>query len=290
MKSSSGRAGRQTVRRFTMHQFVQAGLAVSNPDKPERPTNSPAYCYQIEPKALETLQTYGTKEWGYALRSYLASVEKFLAVLKLRWAQWFAMVFVQFATARRFGEVSALQWEDVDEERGVIKIRRAQWHGIVSTTKTNQVVRVPLTEELRQVLRDWRQEMIRSQHRHLQSGWIFPSQAGTPHQNSSCMRKAFIDVLKEIDVGRRFTSHGLRRTANNLLRQVATSEVTRAITGHMTEAMTEHYSHVAVGEKKTAVEGMLRLVQVGNATLEKAPNRHSDRHSGSETGTNGKAG
>jgi hypothetical protein len=46
---------------------------------------------------------------------------------------------------------------------------------------------------------------------------------------------------------------------------VASGEVARAITGHVTERMTEHYSHVDVGEKKAAVEGMLRLVKGGKA-------------------------
>ena len=39
--------------------------------------------------------------------------------------------------------------------------------------------------------------------------------------------------------------------------------ITRSITGHMTQAMTDHYSHVDAGEKKVAVEGMLRLVHGG---------------------------
>lgn len=187
----------------------------------------------------------------------------FLALVRERWPQWYAMVFTQFATARRFGEVSALRWEDIDEEHGVIKIRRAQWRGIVDTPKTGKVVRVPLLPELKDVLREWRQYMVRTQHRHLNSGWIFPSQAGKPHTNASVMRKAFIDCLKQMDVGRRFSSHGLRRTANDLLRRVSTGEVTRAITGHMTQAMTEHYSHVDVGEKTVAVERMLKLIEGG---------------------------
>jgi hypothetical protein len=47
------------------------------------------------------------------------------------------------------------------------------------------------------------------------------------------------------------------RTANDLIRRVASGEVARAITGHVTQRMTEHYSHVDVGEKRAAVEGML---------------------------------
>ena len=104
------------------------------------------------------------------------------------------------------------------------------------------------------------------------------------------MHKAFIDCLRQIEVNRSFTSHGLRRTANDPLRRIASGEVTRAITGHMTEAMTEHYAHVDQAEKKVAVEGVLRLVGARNATLAAGQNRHIDRQQGSETGTNGKAG
>jgi hypothetical protein len=32
---------RETFRRYTMHQFVDAGIALYNPDKPDRPINSP---------------------------------------------------------------------------------------------------------------------------------------------------------------------------------------------------------------------------------------------------------
>ena len=64
---------RETVRRFTIHQFVDAGLVVENPDKPNRPVNSPDYVYQIETSTLEMLRTYGTKEWENNLKAYLAS-------------------------------------------------------------------------------------------------------------------------------------------------------------------------------------------------------------------------
>jgi hypothetical protein len=46
---------RETFRRQTMHQFVQAGLALYNPDDPNRPVNSPRAVYQISPEALALL-------------------------------------------------------------------------------------------------------------------------------------------------------------------------------------------------------------------------------------------
>lgn len=65
---------RETVRRFTVHQFEHAGIIVRNSDKP-RAVNSPDNVYQIEAGALELLQTYGTEEWEKNLAAYLESQE-----------------------------------------------------------------------------------------------------------------------------------------------------------------------------------------------------------------------
>jgi len=64
---------RETVRRQTMHQFVQAGLALYNPDDPDRPVNSPKAVYQIEPNALQLLRTFGSADWHEKLALYLAT-------------------------------------------------------------------------------------------------------------------------------------------------------------------------------------------------------------------------
>jgi len=64
---------RETVRRQTIHQFVQAALVVPNPDKSSRPTNSPKAVYQIEPSALKLLREFGNKAWGRKLNEYLDS-------------------------------------------------------------------------------------------------------------------------------------------------------------------------------------------------------------------------
>jgi len=54
-----------------MHQFVQAGIALYNPDDPGRPVNSPRAAYQIAPNALALLRTYRTARWELALPQYL---------------------------------------------------------------------------------------------------------------------------------------------------------------------------------------------------------------------------
>lgn len=70
---------RETFRRQTMHQFCDAGVALYNPDKPDRPVNSPKAVYQIEPAALKLLRTFGTTQWHDNLSSYLAERETLVA-------------------------------------------------------------------------------------------------------------------------------------------------------------------------------------------------------------------
>lgn len=70
---------RETVRRQTMHQFCDAGISLYNPDKPDRPVNSPKAVYQIEPATLGLLRTFGVPAWHDALMSYLAGRETLVA-------------------------------------------------------------------------------------------------------------------------------------------------------------------------------------------------------------------
>ena len=62
---------RETVRRFTLHQFVEAGMVEENADKPDRPVNSPKWNYRITDAALAAIQTYGTDVWESARDQYL---------------------------------------------------------------------------------------------------------------------------------------------------------------------------------------------------------------------------
>ena len=64
---------RETFRRQSMHQFIEAGVCVYNPDKPDRPVNSPHAVYQIEPNLLAVLRTFGTSEYDTGLAVYFRS-------------------------------------------------------------------------------------------------------------------------------------------------------------------------------------------------------------------------
>lgn len=66
---------RETVRRFTVHQFVQMGLVLANPDDPTRPVNSPDNRYQIAPALLKLARECGSPSWDESLKSFVNSAE-----------------------------------------------------------------------------------------------------------------------------------------------------------------------------------------------------------------------
>lgn len=63
---------RETFRRFSVHQLVQAGIVLSNPDNPSRPVNSPKTVYQIAPDAFRLLKRLKSKNWKSKLVAYRA--------------------------------------------------------------------------------------------------------------------------------------------------------------------------------------------------------------------------
>ncbi len=61
---------RETVRRQTIHQFIQTGIVLENPDDRNRPINSPKTKYQIESHFLTLLRGYGSQDWPIQLALY----------------------------------------------------------------------------------------------------------------------------------------------------------------------------------------------------------------------------
>lgn len=90
---------RETVRRFTVHQFVQMGLVVANPDDPHRPVNSPANRYQVAPALLNLVRTFGSRAWRDSLAAFLATASA-LGMLQPREREM-ALVAVKLPSGRK---------------------------------------------------------------------------------------------------------------------------------------------------------------------------------------------
>lgn len=64
---------RETFRRQSMHQFIEAGLCLYNPDQPTRPVNSPRAVYQIEPNLLNVLKSFKSPSFQANMKGFLST-------------------------------------------------------------------------------------------------------------------------------------------------------------------------------------------------------------------------
>lgn len=62
---------RETIRKETLHQLMAAGVALYNPDDPNRPVNSPKAVYQIAPRFAVAARSYGTKAWEREIGAFI---------------------------------------------------------------------------------------------------------------------------------------------------------------------------------------------------------------------------
>jgi type II restriction enzyme len=65
---------RETIRRYTLHQFADVLLIVQNPDQPNRPINSPKWCYQLSSRALDLLRSIDESNFKQRVNAYLVDV------------------------------------------------------------------------------------------------------------------------------------------------------------------------------------------------------------------------
>jgi len=62
---------RETIRRQTLHQFIEARVADLNPDDPSRPTNSGYNKYALSDAVLEVLKQYGTPGFRVTAKQFV---------------------------------------------------------------------------------------------------------------------------------------------------------------------------------------------------------------------------
>ena len=63
---------RETIRKDTIHQFVDAAVAQRNTNSADRPINSPNYCYCLTAEMLTLIKAYGTRKWQAQLRAFIS--------------------------------------------------------------------------------------------------------------------------------------------------------------------------------------------------------------------------
>lgn len=66
---------RESIRRRTIHQFMDAMIIEKNADNPARATNSGNTVYSIVPEILDVFTTFGTDEWENSIDNFFEEYE-----------------------------------------------------------------------------------------------------------------------------------------------------------------------------------------------------------------------
>jgi integrase len=172
----------------------------------------------------------------------LLSAAQAQAVIQNLDKRWQGMVLLMITTGLRWGEASALQWEDIQGEIAVI--RHGNDRGELIAVKTRSSYRaVPVLPEVLSLRRA--------------KGPVFPSRTGGIYASSAPLLRALKAATKAAGIEHKVTVHGLRRTFNNSARRKTSREVLMEMTGHDTHEMVEHYSVVDHSEKVAASRAVL---------------------------------
>ncbi len=180
--------------------------------------------------------------------------------------QHYALVAVLAFTGLRFCHASALRWEDMDADNGVLRVVRKNIRGRLGpvSRKKRAPREYPLHPQLADILREHRRRLLKEQSSGVGSGWMFPSETGGLRTPGG-LWKAWKACVEATKIGERFTIHGLRRTFNDLTRRAGVDGVViKNLTGHVTEKMRTHYSTVGLDEKLAAVSSVHRLVSTAS--------------------------
>jgi integrase len=174
-----------------------------------------------------------------------------------RFPEFYVFILCLARTGMRIGEVTAIQWIDIDFEKNYIIVRRnIPHHRQVETTKTAASQRkVDMSPELAaefKRLRTERKKQALADGTVFDAGeWIFRTEDGTPVHYTNFLRRVWHKVQDQAKVRRR-TPHDLRHSwASHMLSSGADLAYVSAQLGHANPSITLRiYSHWVPGTRR----------------------------------------
>lgn len=154
------------------------------------------------------------------------------------------IVLLALNTGLRFGELTGLEWRDIDVARALLTVRTIEG-------KSGRTRHVPLNVQAVRVLKAWRPR------ENAPSDYVFPGRDGARLQD---IKTAWMPLLKPKAaniIGFRF--HDLRHTfASRLVMAGVDLNTVRELLGHSDIKMTLRYAHLAPEHKAAAVAKLVR--------------------------------
>ncbi|HEX8397676.1 MAG TPA: site-specific integrase [Pyrinomonadaceae bacterium] len=191
---------------------------------------------------------------------------------KLKDERFAALFSFALATGMRPEEYLALQWKDIDLEKGTATVRRALvthrkgggWHfGEPKTKKSRRTL--PLPKSIIRELQAHRRQQGEARLK-LGSAWqnydlVFPSELGTP-LNPPNVTRHFKRILKDAELRTSIRLYDLRHTCATLLLQAGINpKIVSERLGHSTIVLTlDVYSHVLPNMQEAASDELDRLI------------------------------
>ena len=231
----------KTVR--NLHQIISSALALAKEQK--LIVSNPAEGCALPKPEHKEMKTLPAEQ----LQSFLQEAKE---------SGVFELYYLELATGLRRGELLGLKWEDIDLERGSLRVRRqiARINGEVveAPLKTKNAYRtLPLAEDTIDVLKTQRKKTGNSP-------WVFPSPVGGPISPDSVLHMLH-RVLKRAGLPRvRF--HDLRHTFATLALQNGVDVKTvSGMLGHFSAGFTlDTYAHVTTESQRQAAQTMGSLL------------------------------
>jgi integrase len=185
-----------------------------------------------------------------------------------------ALYALMLSVGLRRGEVLGLRWDDLDQRRGVIQVRRQlkrETTGlVVADTKTSKSRRaINLPSPMLKLLKTHRArqaaERLELGEAWFDSGYIFTTTVGTPIDPRNLLRE-FKSICIKAGLGDWHT-HELRHSAASLMLAMGVPlQVVSEVLGHASIRMTaDVYGHILAPDRQAAADAMSQVLWSSNS-------------------------
>ena len=178
----------------------------------------------------------------------LEEIENIISALKEHPACQLIMALSFFCGLRK-GEISCLQWGDIDAD--VIHVRRALSRGVVGPPKTKKSIRaIPIIQPVRVLLLLWRGKGKGEK-------WVFPNERGNPLNLKDTACRVIRPALDKVKLKWKGYHSGRRGLGTTLRVLTGNSNAGRDMLGHSNAQVTEAHYEAAMPDE--VLKGMKLL-------------------------------